>query len=133
MGNAYEFPTVCFSSRDLLLAGYRQIDRIHTIPRRLRCNLLKCYTIGRMQETLVVARAASLIGPSGKSEIGWLDVYISKQPEGGNTNSQSAHFGSPTDCWVHSPMNETARPPDRENALCDIEARHVLREDIVLD
>jgi len=70
MGNAYEFPTARFPSRDLLPAGYSQIDRIHTIPRRLRCSLRKCYTIGRMQETLIVARPALLIGPGRKSEIG---------------------------------------------------------------
>jgi len=33
---------------------------------------------------------------------------------------------------LHSPMNETARPPDRENALCDMEPRYFLREGIVL-
>ena len=27
---------------------------------------------------------------------------------------------------LHSPMNETARPPDRKNALYDIEPRHIL-------
>jgi len=69
MGNAYEFPTVCFPSRDLLLAGHRQIDRIHTTPCLLRYSLRERCTIDRIQETLIMARAASPIEPGGKSEI----------------------------------------------------------------
>ena len=55
--NTYKFPTVRFPSRDLVLAGHRQMDRIHhhTVPRRLCGSRGRRYAVRRVQQTLVIA------------------------------------------------------------------------------
>jgi len=76
--STYEFSTVRFPSRDLVLAGHGQMNGIdhHTIPRRLCGRRRGCDAIRRIQETLVVARFVLLVEPGGKTEIGQLDMTV---------------------------------------------------------
>ena len=61
----YEFPTVRFPSRDLVLAGHGQMDRVdhHAVPRRLRGRRRRRDAIRGIQKTLVVARIVLLMEP----------------------------------------------------------------------
>lgn len=78
MGSAYEFSTVGLPSRDLVLAGHGQMDRIdhHAVPRRLCGSRWRRYAIRRIQETLVVARIMLLVESSGKTKIRQLDMPV---------------------------------------------------------
>ena len=78
MGRAYEFSAVCLPSRNLVLAGHGQMDRIdhHAVPRRLCGSRWRRYAIRRIKETLVVARIVLFVESSGKTKIRQLDMPV---------------------------------------------------------
>ena len=76
--NAYEFPTICFPSRDLILAGHGQMDSVHhhAVPRRLRGSHRGRNTIRRIQKTLIITRLVLLMEPGGETKIREFDVSV---------------------------------------------------------